>query len=122
MRPRIIHARMVLLHRRKMTEIDPDLGATGKIEWEPPARLFGQIRYNKWNQMVPVGSGNDPASDGHIVFLAEEWRESCGQAGDEMELDLNNRLVITEVRPAAHYAGKNWHVHVFFSRKRVSSK
>ena len=122
MRPRLIHPRLVTLYRREKTEEDADLGPTGKIEWEEPARLQGQVRYNKWSQMTPVGGGNDPVSDGHVVFDVEAWRKSEGKEADELELDPGNRLVVTEVRPAAHYAGRNWHVHVFFVRKRASSK
>jgi hypothetical protein len=72
--------------------------------------------------MMSVGGGNDPVADGHIVFHADEWERSGGKTGDEMELSPDTRLVVIEVRPAAHYAGKNWHVHVLFARKRVSSK
>jgi hypothetical protein len=72
--------------------------------------------------MMPVGGGNDPAADGHIVFQDAEWKRSGGHVGDEMELSTDTRLVVIEIRPAAHYAGKNWHVHVLFTRKRASSK
>ncbi|MDR1977928.1 MAG: hypothetical protein LBQ42_04265 [Synergistaceae bacterium] len=122
MRPRLIHPRGVILHRRIATEADPDLGPTGHIEWEAPAALSGQVKYNKYNQMTPVGSGNDPVADGHIVFYEADWKRLNGKPGDEMELSPDTRLVVTEVRPAAHYAGRNWHVHVLFVRKRVSSK
>ena len=118
----MIHPREVLLYRRKTTAVDQDLGPTGKIEWEFPVILSGQVKYNKYNQMMPVGGGNDPMADGHIVFHADEWERSEGKTGDEMELSPDTRLVVIEVRPAAHYAGRNWHVHVLFSRKRVSSK
>ena len=122
MRPSLIHPRSVILHRRKATETDADLGPTGKVEWEAPVTLSGQVRYNKWSQMVPVGGGDDPASDGHIVFHVEDWQKAGGKKGDEMELLDGYRLIVTEVRPAAHYAGKHWHVHVVFARKRVTSK
>ena len=71
---------------------------------------------------MPVGGGDDPIADGHVVFYADEWEKAGGRTGDEMELSQDTRLVVIEVRPAAHYAGKNWHVHVLFTRKRASSK
>ena len=126
MRPRLIHPRHVLLYRRKETGIDPEFGPTGKIEWEKPVILNGQVKYSRYQQVTPIGGGNDPMSDGHIVFHNEDWVKSGGKAGDEMELEVDyvepSRLVVTEVRPAAHYRGKNWHVHVFFQRKRTVSK
>ncbi|MDR1648880.1 MAG: hypothetical protein LBR71_01350, partial [Synergistaceae bacterium] len=67
-----------------MTDIDPDLGPMGRVEWEIPVVLSGQVRYNKHNQMMPVGGGNDPAADGHIVFQDAEWKRSGGHVGDEM--------------------------------------
>ena len=123
MRPRLIHPRPVILHRRKKTDdIDPDFKETPKTEWEDPVTLQGQVKYNKWKQLTPVGGGNAPVSDGHIVFDAEAWRNSGGQETDELELESGARLVVTEIRPAAHYSGKNWHVHVLFLQKRVTAK
>jgi len=123
MRPRLIHPRRVLLYRRRATEIDPEFGPTGEIEWEDPIALQGQVKYNRYQQVVPVGSGNDPASDGHVVFHSEDWVSSGGKVGDEMELVVDfvgpSRLVVIEVRPAAHYRGIHWHVHVHFTRKRA---
>ena len=49
-----------------------------------------------------------------------------GEVNDELELEedytFTSRLKIIEVRPAAHYHGKNWHVHVYFTRMRTVSK
>ena len=105
------------------TEEDAELGKTGKIEWHPPITLQGQVRYAKFNQMVPSGGGNDPVAEGHIVFMADEWTEKGGAVGDEMELaPSDSRLVVLEVRPAAHYQGRAWQVHVLFYRKRVNAK
>ena len=58
-------------------------------------------------------------NDGHIVFYAEDWQNSGGAVGDEIELEDSSRLIVIEVRPMAHYHGKNHHVHVYFSRKRT---
>jgi hypothetical protein len=123
MMPRLIHPRGVILHRRKDTEIDSELGPTGKVEWDESVIIQGQVRYDKYDRLVPTGAANDPASDGHVVFMEKAWAESGGKAGDEMELSPSgSRLVVTEVRPAAHYGGRAWHVHVLFSRKRVTAK
>ena len=119
MRPRVIHPVKVILHRRKETEIDPQFGVTWKIEWYDPVELWGQVKYEKFESLVPVGDGNDPTNDGHIVFYADEWQSSGGAVGDEIELEDSSRLIIIEVRPMAHYHGKNHHVHVYFSRKRT---
>lgn len=51
------------------------------------------------------------------VFYSDDWLTSGGNVGDELELDDNSRLVVIEVRPAAHYHGKYYHVHAYFSRK-----
>ena len=126
MRPRLIHPRKVRLYKRRETDIDPEFGPTGKVEWEKPVILNGQVKYDKYQRAAPIGSGNDPASDGHVVFHSEDWVSSGGKVGDEMELEVDfvepSRLVVTEVRPAAHYRGIHWHVHVFFQRKRTVSK
>ena len=119
MRPKIIHPVKVILHRRDVTEVDPDFGPLGKIEWLDPMQLYGQVRYEKFEQLVPVWNGNDPLNDGHVVFYSEDWQEAGGNVGDELELEDSSRLVIIEVRPAAHYHGKYYHVHVYFSRKRT---
>ena len=126
MRPRLIHPRHVLLYKRKETFVDPEFGPTGEVEFETPVILSGQVKYNKYQQVTPIGSGNDPVSDGHIVFHNKDWVESGGKVNDEMELDVDyvepSRLKVIEIRPAAHYRGKNWHVHVFFERIRTVSK
>ncbi len=123
MKPRLIHPRSVVLHRRLSTEEDPELGKTGKIEWQEPFVLQGQVRYAKFNQLFPTGGGNDPVAEGHVVFTVKAWTESGGNVGDEMELaPSNSRLIVLEVRPAAHYQGRPWHVHVLFTRKRVNVK
>ena len=124
MRPRLIHPRHVLLYKRRETAIDPEFGPTGEIEFEEPIVLSGQVKYNKYEQTAPRGSGNDPVSDGHIIFHSEDWVNSGGKVNDEMELEVDytepSRLKVIEVRPAAHYRGINWHVHVFFERIRAS--
>ena len=123
MKPRLIHPRDVLLYRRLSTEEDAELGKTGKIEWHTPVTLSGQVRYAKFNQLVPTGGGNDPVAEGHIVFLVETWVQSGGKVGDEMVLEpSDSRLIVLEVRPAAHYQGRAWHVHVLFIRKRAGAK
>ena len=119
MRPKIIHPVKVILHRRKETETDPEFGVTGKIEWLDPVELCGQVKYEKFESLTPVGDGNDPMNDGHIVFYAEDWQNSGGAVGDEVELEDSSRLIVIEVRPMAHYHGKSHHVHVYFSRKRT---
>ena len=119
MRPKIIHPVKVILYRRKETETDPEFGPTGKIDWAEPVMLRGQVRYEKFEQLTPVTDGNDPVNDGHIVFYSDEWQEAGGAVGDELELEDSSRLVIIEVRPAAHYQGKHYHVHVYFTRKRT---
>ena len=119
MRAKVIHPVKVILHRRSITEIDPEFGPTGKIEWLDPVELSGQIRYERFEQLTPVGEGNDPVNDGHVVFYADEWQDSGGVVGDELELEDSSRLIVIEVRPAAHYRGKHYHVHVYFSRKRT---
>ena len=119
MRPKIIHPVKVILHRRKDTETDPEFGATGRIEWLEPVELFGQVKYEKFEQLTPVSDGNDPLNDGHIVFYADEWQDSGGSVCDELELEDSSRLIVIEVRPAAHYRKKYYHVHVYFSRKRT---
>jgi hypothetical protein len=112
-----------VLYRRKATGTDPEFGPTGVVEWEAPATIPGQVRYAKYDHLIPTGGGNDPASDGHVVFLEKTWAESGGKPGDEMELSpSSSRLVVVEVRPAAHYRGRAWHVHVLFNRKRVTAK
>ena len=119
MRPKVIHPVKVILHRRKGTDVDPEFGATGVIEWLYPVEIYGQVRYEKFEQLVSVGDGNDPVNDGHIVFYAEDWQKSGGTVSDELELEDSSRLTVIEVRPAAHYRRKHYHVHVYFSRKRT---
>ena len=119
MKPKIIHPVKVILHRRDVTNIDPEFGALGKIEWLEPVELFGQVRYERFEQLMPVGDGNDPINDGHIVFYFDDWQKSGGTIGDEIELEDSSRLIVIEVRPMAHYHGKSHHVHVYFSRKRT---
>jgi hypothetical protein len=123
MKPQLIHPRDVQLHRRLSTEEDSELGKTGKIEWNVLVTLAGQVRYAKFNQLVPTGGGNDPIAEGHVVFMANEWVKHGGKVGDEMVLaPSDSRLVILEVRPAAHYQGRAWQVHVLFYRKRAGAK
>ena len=126
MKPSLIHPRKITLYRRKETFVDPDFGPTGEIEWDEPIILQGQVKYDKYQQLEPTGMGNDPVSSGHIVFYDKDWVPTGGKIGDEMEAEEDfvspSRLVITEIRPAAHYHGKNWHVHVFFQRKRARSR
>ena len=119
MRPKVIHPVKVVLRRRKETEIDPEFGASRKIEWLDPIELYGQVKYEKFEQLIPVGDGNDPLNDGHIVFYSKDWQESSGTVGDELELEDSSRLIVIEVRPAAHYHKRYYHVHVYFSRKRT---
>ncbi len=116
MRPKIIHPVKVILHRRKKPETALEFGLPGKIEWLEPIELYGQVKYEKFEQLMPVSDGNDPLNDGHIVFYAEDWQ---GTVGDELELEDSSRLIVIEVRPMAHYHGKSHHVHVYFSRKRT---
>ena len=118
-KPKVIHSVKVLLHRRDVTNTDPEFGALGKIEWADPIELSGQVKYEKFERLSPVNDGNDPMNDGHIVFYAEDWQKAGGVVGDELELEDSSRLIVIEVRPAAHYRGKHYHVHVYFSRKRT---
>lgn len=126
MKPKVIHPRRVLLYRREETKIDPEFGPTGEIIWSEPITLYGQVKYNKFQELTPIGSGNDPVSDGHIVFYDDDWVKSGGQVNDELELEedytFTSRLKVIETRPAAHYHGKNWHIHVYFERLRTVSK
>ena len=119
MRPKVIHPVKVFLYRRSITGIDPECGTSGKIEWLEPVELYGQVRYEKFEQLMPVGDGSDPVNDEHLVFYADEWQKSGGSVGDELELEDSSRLIVIEVRPAAHYRRKHYHVHVYFSRKRT---
>ena len=119
MRPKIIHPTKVILHHRKETDVDPEFGVSGKIEWLEPVELYGQVRYEKFEQLMPVGDGNDPLNDGHVVFYHDDWQDSYGAVGDELELEDSSRLIVIEVRPMAHYHGKHYHDHVYFSRKRT---
>ena len=126
MRPTVIHPRKVLLYRRSETKADPEFGSLGEVTWLEPIELYGQVKYDKFQTVTPVNSGNDPVSDGHIVFYNDDWVAAGGQVNDELELEedytFTSRLKIIEVRPAAHYRGKNWHVHVYFERIRTVSK
>ena len=117
MRPKVIHPVKIILHHREETVSDPEFGVTGEIIWAEPVELRGQVKYEKFENLVPVPDGNDPVNDGHIVFYSDEW--NVGVVGDELELEDSSRLIITEIRPAAHYHGKFYHVHVYFSRKRT---
>ena len=121
--PNIIHLREILLYKRLETEIDPEFGPTGKIQWSEPVVLKGQVKYVDYEKLKAVSDENDPLSDGHVVFYNSDWVASGGKIGDELEVIEDfiepSRLIIVEMRPAAHYHGKNWHVHVYFSRKRT---
>ena len=121
-KPKVIHPRKVLLYKRDETEIDPEFGVTGKITWQEPIELYGQVKYDSFQSLNPTGGGNNPISAGHIVFYDKDWAAAGGQVNDELELEedytFTSRLKIIEVRPAAHYHGKNWHVHVYFERIR----
>ena len=119
MKPKIIHPVKVILHHREETETVPEFGVTGRITWAVPVELYGQVRYEKFEQLMPVGDGNDPVNDGHAVFYYEDWQESGGTVGDELELEDSSRLIVIEIRPMAHYHGRHYHVHVYFSRKRT---
>lgn len=116
MKPKIIHPVKILLYRRLNTEIDDELGPSGVIEFDEPIEIYGQVKYDKFESLTPVGEGNDPVNNGHIVFYPEDFN---GAVGDELELEDSSRLIITEIRPAAHYNGKFYHLHIFFTRKRT---
>lgn len=116
--PKVIHPVKVLLHHRLETLSD-DFGVTGEIIWAEPIELKGQVKYNKFEQLIAMSSGNDPISEGHIVFYSDEWQKSNGVIGDELELEDSSRLIVIEICPSAHYHGKFYHVHVYFSRKRI---
>lgn len=118
-RPKIIHPVRVLLYRRLDTCTDDELGPTGLIEWSEPYEIFGQVKWDKFEGLAPVQEGSDPVNNGHVVFYFEDWQIGGGSVADELELEDSSRLIITEVRPMAHYQGKSWHVHVFFTRKRT---
>jgi len=122
-KPKVIHPREILLYKRLETDVDPEFGPTGKIEWSEPIILKGQVHYTDYEKLQAVPDGNDPVCDGRIVFYNTDWVASGGQIGDELEIVEDfiqpSRLIIIEMRPAAHYRGKNWHVHVYFSRKRT---
>lgn len=117
--PKIIHPVKILLYHRLETVQDDVLGVTGEIEWAEPVELLGQVKYDRFEKLTPVFAGNDPMNDGHIVFSAKSWNKSGGIVADELELEDSARLIITEIRPAAHYQGKFWHLHVYFTRKRT---
>ena len=117
--PKVIHPVKVILHHREETVTDPEFGVTGEIVWAEPIELHGQVKYEKFEGLTPVPDGNDPLNYGHIVFYSKEWKESGGVIGDELELEDSSRLIIIEIRPAAHYHGIFYHVHVYFSRKRT---
>ena len=117
--PKIIHPVRVLLHKRLDTRIDDELGPTGLIEWSEPYELYGQVKWDKYEGLVPVPEGSDPVNGGHVVFYAEHWDKSGGSVADELELEDSSWLIITEVRPMVHYSGQHWHVHVYFERKRT---
>ena len=119
MKPKVIHSVKVILYHREETVTDPEFGVTGEITWSEPIELKGQVKYEKFENLTTVIDGNDPVNDGHIVFYSDEWQEGGGLVGDELELEDSSRLIITEIRPAAHYHGKFYHVHVYFSRKRT---
>ena len=125
-KPKVIHPRKVLLYKRDETKTDPEFGSLGEVTWQEPIELLGQVKYNKFQTVTPVNSSNDPVSDGHIVFYNDDWVAAGGQVNDELELEedytFTSRLKIIEIRPTAHYHGKNWHVHVYFERIRTVSK
>ena len=116
--PKIIHPVKVLLYKRIDTGIDDELGPTGLIEWSEPYAIYGQVKWDKFESLAPVPEGSDPVNNGHIVFYLTDWQRAGGSVADELELEDSSRLIVTEVRPMAHYQGKSFHVHVFFSRKR----
>ena len=122
-KPKVIHPREILLYKRLYTEVDPEFGPTGEIKWSEPILLKGQVKYTDYEKLQAESNGNDPVFDGHVVFYDDDWVAAGGQIGDELEIVENyispSRLIIVEMRPAAHYYGKNWHVHVYFSRKRT---
>lgn len=124
--PKVIHPRKVLLFKRIETLADPEFGVLGENVFADPIELRGQVKYNSFQTLTPVSSGNDPVSDGHIVFYNDDWVKSGGKVNDELELEedytFTSRLKIIEVRPAAHYNYKNYHVHVYFERIRTVSK
>ena len=119
MKPKVIHSVKIILHRRKQSDIPLEFGLPKKVEWLEPVELYGQVKYEKFEQLMPVADGNDPLNDGHIVFYSDDWQKSGGTVGDELELEDSSRLIVIEVRPAAHYHRKYYHVHVYFSRKRT---
>ena len=119
MKPRLIHPVRLLLYKRVDSPKDPEFGRVAPREWSEPVEIEGQVRFGKYNLMNPTGVGNDPLSDGHVVFEASTWVSSCGRVGDELSLS-GDRLIVTEVKPAAHYAGTNMHVHVLFKRRQMS--
>lgn len=121
MRPHLIHPRAVKLFRRIPGERD-EYGdpATEEISAEAVI-LRGQVAYAKYDALAPVGGGNDPQGDGHIIFDGGEWDAGGGKVGDEIELSPSeSRLVVLEVRPCAHYFGKAWQRKVIFSRKAAT--
>ena len=122
-RPKLIHPREILLYKRIQTDVDPEFGPTGKIEWSEPIALRGQVKYVDYEKLSAMPDKDDPLSDGHIVFQNKDWVAAGGQIGDELEIVEDfietSRLIIVEIRPMAHYHGQNWHVHVYFSRKRT---
>jgi len=119
MKPKIIHLVKVILHHREETLTDPEFGVTGEINFSEPYELFGQVKYKKFESLTPVTDGSDPINEGHIVFYSDDWNASGGCVADELELEDSSRLIVTEIRPAAHYHGKFYHVHVYFLRKRA---
>ena len=121
MKPRLIHPRHVTLYRRLETSSDPDFGNTGTITWDTPLQLSGQVRYRSYDRMVPTGAGNEPAGDGHVMFMSDEWVASGGVEGDELCLSPStSRLVVLEIQPCSHYGGEAQMVKVIFARKRGS--
>ena len=76
-KPKVIHPRKVLLYKRDETEIDSEFGVTGKITWQEPIELYGQVKYDKFQALNPINSGNNPVSAGHIVFYDKDWVEAA---------------------------------------------
>ncbi len=116
--PKVIHPVKLQLFRRLETPVGV-LGVVGDVVFAEPVKLRGQVKYNRFEALTTVPDGNDPVNDGHIVCYLDEWHNSGGVVGDEIELEDSSRLIVIEIRPAVHYRGKYYHVHVYFSRKRT---
>ena len=119
MTPRLIHPVSVKIFRRESPVSDPDFGKVTPT-WADPCEIKGQVFWAKFEALSPSGAGDRPATDGHIVFYADDWQRVGAVKGEEMELEGSGRLVVVEVAPKAHYGGKFHHVHVAFVRRRGS--